>query len=88
VLVDNNSDKEEAKKFYGELDRSITFIRNQENFGFAKACNQGARRKNSPLLFFLNSDVILQPNSVEYMIKDMDDPQIAVCGMKLLFLKI
>jgi len=86
VLVDNNSDKEEARKFYSELDpQQYTIIRNQENLGFPKACNQGARRKSSPLLLMLNSDVILWENSLDYMVQAMDDPKIGVCGMKLLF---
>jgi len=85
ILVDNGSNKDEAREFYGGLDGSYTIIRNQENFGFPKACNQGAKRKASPLLLFLNSDVILWDNSLAYMVEAMDDPKVGVCGMKLLF---
>jgi len=85
VLVDNASNKDEAREFYDGLDGSHSIIRNGENLGFPKACNQGARRKASPLILFLNSDVILWDNSLSYMVDAMDDPQVGVCGMKLLF---
>jgi GT2 family glycosyltransferase len=85
VLVDNNSDKKDAMEFYNHLDTNCSVIRNQENLGFPKACNQGARRKTSPLILFLNSDVILWENSLTYMVEAMDDPKVGVCGMKLLF---
>jgi GT2 family glycosyltransferase len=85
VLVDNASDKDEAREFYSGLDGSYTIIRNQENLGFPKACNQGARRKTSPLILMLNSDVILWDNSLTYMVETMDDPNVGICGMKLLF---
>lgn len=85
VLVDNASDKDEAREFYEGLDGSHSIIRNGENLGFPKACNQGVRRKSSPLILFLNSDVILWDNSLTYMVEAMDDPKVGVCGMKLLF---
>lgn len=84
ILVDNNSPKEEAQPFYSNRD-DFVLIRNRENVGFPKACNQGARRSTSPLLFFLNSDVILEENALDYLVRDLDDPNIAVSGMLLKF---
>lgn len=88
VLVDNNSpDQEEANVFYNNLrdDPKIAVLRNKQNLGFPRACNIGARRCNSPLLLMLNSDVILQPDSINLMVKALDDPKIGAVGMKLLF---
>lgn len=84
ILVDNNSPKEEADKFYSEREDFI-LIRNKENLGFPKACNQGARRSNAPLLFFLNSDVILYKDAIDHLVRDMDDPKLGIAGMLLLF---
>lgn len=84
IMVDNASPAEEAKPFYDAYSQYIV-IRNRENLGFPKACNQGANRANSPLLFFLNSDVILDPGSGELLVKAMDDPIVGICGMKLVF---
>jgi len=85
IIVDNNSDKEERIKFYASRE-DIILIQNQENVGFPKACNQGAKRGSSPYIFFLNSDVILEPNSVNIMLQDMkDNPMLGIVGMLLVF---
>ena len=85
VLVDNNSpEKGEADAFYARYPKA-TVIRNKENLGFPRACNMGAKRKASPLLFFLNSDAIMHSRSIWHMVKAMDDPQVGVVGAKLLY---
>src|SRR3972149_11176494 len=77
VLVDNNSpEKEVADNFYKDISDSLQnvyIIRNKENMGFPYACNQGAKRKFSPLLYFLNSDVILQKDAIVNLVKALDD---------------
>ena len=89
VLVDNNSpEKNVADDFYQSIQSNMpnTFvIRNKENMGFPYAINQGAKRKFSPLLFFLNSDVILRKDAIVNLVKAIDDPKIGVVGAKLLF---
>jgi O-antigen biosynthesis protein len=89
VLVDNNTpEKEVADNFYKSISESIQnvfIIRNKENMGFPYACNQGAKRKFSPLLYFLNSDVILKKDAIVNLVKAMDDPKIGIVGTKLVF---
>ncbi len=86
ICVDNNSPKkEEADEFYLQKKGKVFVIRNKENFGFPKACNQGVRRKSSPLIFLLNSDVILEPNAIDILVRELDDPTIGIAGMKLMF---
>lgn len=92
IVVDNDSDgvvdKDQVIRFYREQEAlypNLIVIRNNDNPGFARSCNQGARRKNSPILFFLNSDVILDPGSGTELLKSMDDPKVGVAGMKLRF---
>lgn len=57
VLVDNASSdetQEECKK----LNRpNFKYIRNTENFGFAKACNIGYTASNGNNILFLNNDI-------------------------------
>jgi len=86
-IFDNGSPKEEANKFYVTLEsyEDIAVIRNHQNLGFPRACNNGAKRGNSPLIFFLNSDVILQEGSGEKLVKEMDDPKTGIAGMKLIY---
>ena len=83
ILVDNASpDRDE---FYADLETKVTLIKNNENKGFILGSNQGASRGKSPLLFMLNSDVILDPGSIEKMVAALDIPEIGVVGMKLRF---
>lgn len=89
ILVDNNSP--ERDEFYDGFfwkntdHKNKTVIYNKENLGFPRACNIGSQRKNSPLLFFLNSDVILRKDAIVNAVKAIDDPKIGVVGMKLIF---
>lgn len=92
VLVDNNSpEKEVADNFYRDISENmpnVFVIRNKENLGFPVACNQGAKRKFSPLLYLLNSDVILQKDAIVHLVNALDDPKIGVVGTKLIFPEI
>lgn len=84
IIVDNASPLEEAKPFYEKYPQH-RIVRNKENQGFPRACNRGANMATSPLIFFLNSDVILMPGSGDLLVRAMDDPKIGVVGMKLMF---
>lgn len=84
IVVDNGSDKNSADLFYSKL-TNVTVIRNGDNMGFPYACNQGAKRGYSPLLFFLNSDIILGKDSIKTITKDIDIQGVGVVGMKLVF---
>ena len=85
ILIENASPKEEADPFYARISSAFAVIRNKTNLGFPKACNQGARKALTPLLFFLNSDVILKPGAISNMVKSLDDPNIGIVGAKLIF---
>ena len=84
-IFDNNSPIEEAANFYPSLDKSIRVIKNKTNIGFPGACNRLVGASRSPLVFLLNSDVILSPGSVDLLVRTMDDPSIGVTGMRLSF---
>jgi len=88
TIVDNGSDKDKADTFYGYLEDQKDHVyvqRNHTNLGFPIACNIGAKRKACPLIFLLNADIVLEENSIDKMINTMDDPDVGVVGMKLLF---
>lgn len=87
ILVDNGSETLDAKNFYDQFvdDTNIIVTRNATNEGFPKACNKGFNKGSSPLVFFLNSDVIMENGSGVKLVKDLDDPTIGIAGMKLLF---
>jgi GT2 family glycosyltransferase len=85
-LWDNASpDKAIADEFYAHPIEHTTVIRNSHNAGFPKGCNAAASRGKSPLIFFLNSDVILHSGSIDKLVRIMDEPKVGVAGMKLVF---
>jgi len=88
TIVDNGTPKEE-KVYYRDIvsDPHITVVEFPNPLGFPLACNKGAKITKAPLMFFLNSDVVLQPNSLVELVKALDEPSIGVAGMKLLFPK-
>lgn len=88
ILFDNGSeDKERAREFYRQFEgnSSVTVVRSRQNLGFPAGNNRAAKRGNAPLIFLLNSDCILKPGSGDILVRAMDDPQVGVAGMKLVF---
>ena len=87
IYDDNSPDKEEADAFYKQFvtDRMVKVIRGKKSKGFPGACNTGVSAGHAPLVFLLNSDVVLSKGSLDIMIEDMKDQSIGVVGMKLLF---
>jgi GT2 family glycosyltransferase len=63
IVVDNASSDGTAEAV-AELFPSATLLRNAENVGYARACNQGARAGEGELVLFLNSDAIARPGAV------------------------
>ena len=86
ILVFNGfPEKDKEDEAVKALPRNVISIRNVSNAGFPKACNIGVRTGDAPLIFLLNSDVILEPNSIDLLVKDLDDPEIGVVGAHLIF---
>jgi GT2 family glycosyltransferase len=89
IIVDNGSTREEITQYrdYGKNAFGDKFhvLEQHKNIGFPAACNRGARFGYSPLLFFLNDDVVLYPDSIVNLVKAMDDPKTGAVGMKLIF---
>jgi GT2 family glycosyltransferase len=58
-----------------------TVIRNEENLGFSKAVNQGARESNTDYLLVLNPDTRLTRGSLGELVRFLDHRQTAgACG--------
>lgn len=85
ILVDNASTDGTAA-LLGSLGGDVQVIRNQENRGFAAACNQGARAARGRHLVFLNNDTVPLHGWLEPLLAELDaDPTVAAVGSKLLF---
>lgn len=59
IVVDNNSQDGSVDLLRGRFP-SIKILENQENLGFAQANNQAATQATGKILFFLNSDTLIQ----------------------------
>ena len=58
IIVDNNSNDGSKENLAAKFPGAI-FIFNNENLGFAKACNQGFKISSGDYILFLNPDTVL-----------------------------
>ena len=58
IIVDNNSN-DGSKESLPSKFPGVKFIFNNENLGFAKACNQGSKISSGDYILFLNPDTVL-----------------------------
>ncbi len=59
----------------------IVIDNNKKNLGFARACNQGAKKAKGEYLFFLNNDIMLHKTTISFLVKKLQsDPKIAIAG--------
>ena len=85
ILVDNAS-TDETPAFCQSLSGDVHTIRNVENVGFAKACNQGAAKAKGRYLVFLNNDTIPLEGWLSALLNEAEQhPEVAIVGSKLLF---
>lgn len=85
IVVDNHSTDDTAS-FLDQLSGDIQIIRNNENLGFAKACNQGARAARGRFFVFLNNDTIPLNNWLTALVAEViSHPDVGIVGSKLLY---
>jgi tetratricopeptide (TPR) repeat protein len=85
IIVDNGS-TDDTPVWLAQLSGDVRVIRNDENLGFAKACNQGAKAARGRYLVFLNNGTIPQAGWLEALVQEVEHhPEVAVVGSKLLY---
>jgi GT2 family glycosyltransferase/glycosyltransferase involved in cell wall biosynthesis len=84
VLVDNGSE-DGTLEFLESLEGDVQIIANEDNLGFARACNQGARAAKGDVLVFLNNDTVPQAGWLGALLDTIrHTPRIGAVGAKLL----
>ncbi|WP_216633971.1 glycosyltransferase family 2 protein [Paenibacillus alvei] len=84
ILIDNAS-RDDSVTIIREQYPQVKLIPNTENLGFAKANNQGMRISEGRYVLLLNSDTVIGPDTLEIMIRFMDDnPTVGASGCKVL----
>jgi len=71
ILVDDGS-TDGTREWLTSLSTPCRAILNENNLGFAGACNRGAATATGKLLFFLNNDLVLLPRWLEPMLAAFD----------------
>lgn len=70
IVVDDSSPDDTADRVAAEFP-DITLIRNPRNLGFARACNVGLSVGTASLVMLVNSDVVLEPDAVDTVVRAM-----------------
>jgi GT2 family glycosyltransferase len=83
IVVDNHSSDDSV----GIIARSfpeVTLIGNTKNVGFARANNQAIRIASGRYILLLNSDTVIQPETLQVMVSFMDQhPEVGASGCKV-----
>ncbi|MEP7141840.1 MAG: glycosyltransferase family 2 protein [Ferruginibacter sp.] len=82
-IIDNHSTDQSMEAI--SIHKKIELIRNSENLGFAKACNQGFRACTAPYVLLLNPDTQLWDNTIAGCLSFMEvHKDIDILGCQLL----
>ena len=75
-----NNDQEETP----EIPHPVRLIRNPENVGFARACNQGVDASRGENVIFINPDTLVEGDFFESLEKFLDEnPKAGVAGPRI-----
>ncbi len=84
VIIIDNASSDGSLEFLQPLFPAFHFIRNNENTGFAKACNQGIALCNGEFVLFLNPDTILPEDSLDICVSFFrSTPEAGALGVKM-----
>ncbi|MGU3406974.1 glycosyltransferase family 2 protein [Methylobacterium brachiatum] len=84
VIVVDNASQDGSADDLPALPRTLRLIRNAENRGFGRACDQGAAAGDAPAILFLNPDTQVAPDALLVALDAlMDDPRTGIVGARL-----
>ena len=64
----------------------VRFIRRKANLGFLRNCNEAAKEARGDWLLFLNSDVVVGPQTLDRLLAAAsEEPDVLVAGPKILY---
>jgi GT2 family glycosyltransferase len=85
VLVDN-SPGDGVAEAVRERFPAVAIVSNDQNVGFARACNQVLRTTGSPFVLLLNPDTEVQPGALTTLLEFMRaNPRVAAVGPRLIY---
>ena len=84
LVIDNRSQADDVQGLQQQFPQ-ITLLANPQNFGFARAVNQGIRRSQGRYLMLLNPDAALTHGSLRHLISCLDtQADIGIIGPRIM----
>lgn len=86
IVIDNGSKQNEAVLLQNQFPE-IKTIRSEKNLGFAGGNNLGIKEARGEVLLFLNNDIVIQDNSIRFLIEYIKNAPSHIAGAspKILF---
>ncbi|MCU0542126.1 MAG: tetratricopeptide repeat protein [Oscillatoriaceae cyanobacterium Prado104] len=86
ILVVDNASEDDSLKTCEDWQKilPIKTLKLPYNYSFAKANNLAVSQTKSPLILFLNNDIIFDGDIIPKLVKIMQDDRVGVAGIKLL----
>lgn len=85
IIVVDDCSTDETASFFANNVKGITYFRNADNKGFLLSSNQGAELAKGKFICFLNNDVQVKSNWLEYLIDTFKDETVGLVGSKLIY---
>lgn len=84
IVIDNGS-VDGSQKYVKENFPQVILVENEENLGYAGACNQGMEISSLPYVLLLNNDTEMPENFLEEMLKAIEAaPQVGMVQPKII----
>lgn len=85
IIIADDGSSDETREFFSAIPE-ITYIRNPENLGFLKSCNNAAKSATAPYIFFLNNDTAVLPGAIDSLLETAKSrPDAGLIGSKLVY---
>lgn len=86
IFVVDNYSSDGSQEMVRQNFPNVRLIANTDNVGFATANNQALRLSEARYVLLLNSDAFVKENTIDYMVRFMDEhPAAGMAGCKLLY---
>jgi GT2 family glycosyltransferase len=82
IVVDDKSPDDSAERLRARTDIMPVIL--EQNVGFARACNAGARAGDADAIFFLNNDTLVPPGTIDRLAASLEESGAGAVGPKLL----
>src|SRR5689334_20151943 len=85
VMIIDNASSDGSQDYLSSKFSNVRILRNKENKGFFRACNEGLQLSQGKYILFLNPDTIVPEDCFEKCIEFLDlHPDAGALGIKMI----